>query len=47
MFLIAHRAREALRACLPEPFRDGTFAQLLKDDSATKQWLARVLKIFC
>jgi CCR4-NOT transcription complex subunit 9 len=25
-----HRAREALRACLPEPLRDNTFANLLK-----------------
>lgn len=28
--LNAFRAREALRACLPEPLRDNTFANLLK-----------------
>ncbi|EJU03763.1 Rcd1-like protein [Dacryopinax primogenitus] len=37
------RAREALRACLPEPLRDGTFSQLLKGDSVTKRCLATLL----
>jgi CCR4-NOT transcription complex subunit 9 len=27
---LPHRAREALRACLPEPLRDQTFSVLLK-----------------
>merc|ERR1712054_340328 len=30
------RAREALRQCLPEQFRDATFATVLKEDQATK-----------
>ena len=37
------RAREALRPCLPEPLRDGTFAQTLKDDPTTKRWLGQLL----
>ncbi|OAJ39375.1 cell differentiation protein rcd1 [Batrachochytrium dendrobatidis JEL423] len=31
------RAREALRQCLPDPLRDSTFAQILKDDITTKR----------
>lgn len=31
------RAREALRACLPEPLRDATFSPLLKGDMVTKR----------
>jgi CCR4-NOT transcription complex subunit 9 len=34
------RAREALRQCLPDPLRDITFAQVLKDDVTTKRCLA-------
>eukprot|EP01095_Lingulamoeba_sp_RSL-Kostka_P015087 TRINITY_DN6834_c0_g1_i2.p2 TRINITY_DN6834_c0_g1~~TRINITY_DN6834_c0_g1_i2.p2 ORF type:complete len:147 (-),score=53.00 TRINITY_DN6834_c0_g1_i2:213-653(-) len=37
------RAKEALRPCLPEPLRDGTFSSILKDDSTTKRWLATLL----
>eukprot|EP01137_Pigoraptor_chileana_P011425 Opistho-2@62294 len=37
------RAREALRQCLPEPLRDTTFANCLKDDIATKRWLGQLL----
>ncbi|KAG8949891.1 Cell differentiation protein rcd1 [Tulasnella sp. 424] len=37
------RAREALRACLPEPLRDNTFATLLKGDMVTKRCLATLL----
>ncbi|KAG0229519.1 Cell differentiation protein rcd1 [Actinomortierella wolfii] len=37
------RAREALRQCLPEPLRDGTFAQVLKDDITTKRCLTQLL----
>ncbi|KAG0367561.1 Cell differentiation protein rcd1, partial [Gamsiella multidivaricata] len=37
------RAREALRQCLPEPLRDATFAQALKDDITTKRLLAQLL----
>lgn len=33
------RAREALRQCLPEPLRDATFTQILKDDITTKRYL--------
>lgn len=41
--LDAHRAREALRACLPEPLRDATFSPLLKGDLVTKRCLASLL----
>ncbi|RVD83006.1 uncharacterized protein DFL_007410 [Arthrobotrys flagrans] len=37
------RAREALRQCLPEPLRDATFSQVLRDDQATKRCLAQLL----
>jgi len=37
------RAREALKPCLPEPLRDGTFAQVLKDDAPSKRWLSQLL----
>ncbi|KAF8585430.1 Rcd1-like protein [Ramaria rubella] len=37
------RAREALRACLPEPLRDSTFAVLLKGDMVTKRCLSTLL----
>ncbi|KAL7421119.1 RNA-binding protein, CCR4-NOT complex subunit Rcd1 [Cryptotrichosporon argae] len=37
------RAREALRACLPEPLRDGTFTGLLKSDPVTKRCLQTLL----
>ncbi|KAG2180245.1 hypothetical protein INT43_004034 [Umbelopsis isabellina] len=37
------RAREALRQCLPEPLRDATFSQALKDDITTKRCLAQLL----
>ncbi|KAJ3292342.1 Cell differentiation protein rcd1 [Borealophlyctis nickersoniae] len=37
------RAREALRQCLPEPLRDSTFQQILKDDITTKRCLAQLL----
>ena len=37
------RARDALRLCLPDPLRDGTFSNVLKDDPSTKRWLAQLL----
>lgn len=37
------RAREALRACLPEPLRDNTFTGLLKGDLVTKRCLQTLL----
>jgi CCR4-NOT transcription complex subunit 9 len=37
------RAREALRQILPEPLRDGTFSQTLRDDAGTKRCLAQLL----
>ncbi|KAI0629196.1 Rcd1-domain-containing protein [Trametes polyzona] len=37
------RAREALRACLPEPLRDNTFNALLKGDLVTKRCLTTLL----
>jgi len=39
------RSREALRQCLPDPLRDGTFANVLKDDQTTKRWLGQLLMI--
>jgi CCR4-NOT transcription complex subunit 9 len=41
--LCVHSAREALRACLPEPLRDNTFANLLKGDMVTKRCLTTLL----
>uniref|UniRef100_A0A8C3SNM8 CCR4-NOT transcription complex subunit 9 n=1 Tax=Chelydra serpentina TaxID=8475 RepID=A0A8C3SNM8_CHESE len=38
------RAREALRQCLPDQLKDTTFAQVLKDDTTTKCWLAQLVK---
>ncbi|KAM9347155.1 LOW QUALITY PROTEIN: CCR4-NOT transcription complex subunit 9-like [Symphorus nematophorus] len=38
------RAREALRQCLPDQLKDSTFAQVLKDDTTTKRWLAQLVK---
>lgn len=38
------RAREALRQCLPDQLKDTTFAQVLKDDTTTKRWLAQLVK---
>ncbi|KAI0820394.1 cell differentiation proteins Rcd1-like protein, partial [Trametes gibbosa] len=40
---IRTRAREALRACLPEPLRDNTFNALLKGDMVTKRCLTTLL----
>jgi CCR4-NOT transcription complex subunit 9 len=37
------RAREALRQCLPDPLRDGTFSLTLKDDVTSKRCLATLL----
>ncbi|KAJ3315527.1 Cell differentiation protein rcd1 [Blyttiomyces sp. JEL0837] len=37
------RAREALKQCLPEPLKDGTFAHLVKDDNLIKRCLATLL----
>lgn len=33
------RARDALRQCLPDALRDGTFNSLLEDDASTSRWL--------
>lgn len=37
------RAREALRQCLPDQLRDGTFASCLQEDKPTSHWLAQLL----
>ncbi|KAI9363943.1 hypothetical protein DFJ73DRAFT_475085 [Zopfochytrium polystomum] len=37
------RAREALRQCLPDPLRDATFVQIMKDDMTTKRCLQTLL----
>mmetsp|Transcript_29819 Transcript_29819/g.41941 ORF Transcript_29819/g.41941 Transcript_29819/m.41941 type:complete len:299 (+) Transcript_29819:105-1001(+) len=39
------RSREALKQCLPEPFRNGTFDNFLKDDLHTKRWLTQLLEM--
>lgn len=44
VFWSFHRAREALRQCLPDQLKDTTFAQVLKDDTTTKRWLAQLVK---
>lgn len=36
------RAREALRQCLPDQLKDGTFSNCLKDDASTKRWLMQL-----
>lgn len=38
------RAREALKQCLPVELRDNTFANGLRDDKSTKNWLGQLLK---
>lgn len=37
-----HRAREALRQCLPDQLKDNTFSSCMKDDNATKRWLMQL-----
>lgn len=44
LFYSILRAREALRQCLPDQLKDSTFAQVLKDDTTTKRWLAQLVK---
>lgn len=41
--LLACRAREALRSCLPELLRNPQFTQCLKNDETTRRWLAQLL----
>ena len=41
--LVNGRAREALKSCLPDPLRNASFAQVLKDDTSTKRCLAQLL----
>ena len=41
---LIHRAREALRQCLPEQLKDSTFVVTLKDDGTTKKWLSQLLQ---
>lgn len=38
------KARDAMKASLPEPFRDGTFANALKNDQTTKKCLIQLLQ---
>jgi CCR4-NOT transcription complex subunit 9 len=38
------RAKEALKACLPDQLKDNTFMDCLKDDVSTKKWLAQLIK---
>ncbi|XP_078438082.1 cell differentiation, Rcd1-like protein isoform X1 [Wolffia australiana] len=37
------RACEALKSCLPEMLRDGTFIPCLRDDQTTRRWLQQLL----
>jgi len=39
------RAREALKQCLPDAFREGVFVAYLKDDQTTTKWLATLLEL--
>jgi hypothetical protein len=41
-----HRAKEALRQCLPDQLKDTTFAPVLREgsDQTTKRWLAQLVK---
>ena len=39
-----HRAKEALRQCLPDQLKDSTFHQILKDDQCTASWLNKLMK---
>lgn len=43
-YLVLIRAREALRQCLPDQLRDGTFAACLQEDKSTKHWLTLLIK---
>nr|ADL67584.1 Drcd-1r [Drosophila simulans]ADL67590.1 Drcd-1r [Drosophila simulans]ADL67592.1 Drcd-1r [Drosophila simulans] len=36
--------RSALRVCLPDPLRDGTFSSAMQHDPCAKQWLKTLLK---
>lgn len=38
-----HRAREALRQCLPDLLRNPQFTGCLKSDDTTRRWLAQLL----
>lgn len=38
------RAREAMRACLPDQLRNNTFHACLKEDRTTKGWLVQLLR---
>lgn len=38
------RAREALKQCLPNELKDSTFANGLREDKSTKNWLNQLLK---
>lgn len=42
--LCLYRAREALRQCLPDQLRDGTFSACLQEDKSTKHWLTQLIK---
>lgn len=39
------RSRDALKTYLPEPLKNGTFQNVLKDDQTTKRWLGQLLAI--
>ncbi|KAI4321966.1 hypothetical protein MLD38_035284 [Melastoma candidum] len=39
------RACEALRHCLPDMLRDGTFSACLREDPTTRRWLQQLLSI--
>jgi len=39
-----NRSRDALKQCLPDPFRNGSFDNFLKDDPTTKRWLNQLLE---
>lgn len=44
IYYFTHRAREALRQCLPDQLRDTTFNACLQEDRSTKHWLNLLIK---
>lgn len=39
-----HRAREALRQCLPEALKDQTFYNAIKGEESVQRWLVLLVK---
>lgn len=39
------RARQALKECLPQSLRDGTFSELAKSDPSSRKWLSQLSQL--